>query len=189
MLLAYQFNLEKAVQALAYFVQRFKELDKIKLVKLMFLADREHFIKTGLPITGDRQVAMPYGPVPSATLDAINGCLPSSENAVFRFMNVKNNNVTLKKSPGRAALSDEEIQTLEKVSRRYGAKESWALARETERLPEYLSYYVEGTSTTIPYEGIAKASGDKRRYRQNRVVIPAEALALMKRSIAPDEGL
>jgi|HubBroStandDraft_1064217.scaffolds.fasta_scaffold306041_2 uncharacterized phage-associated protein len=183
MSLTYQFNLEKAVQAMAFFVERLREVEKIKLVKLVFLSDRQHFIHTGAPITGDRQVAMPYGPVPSATLDAINGCLPSCEDAVFRYINVKNNKITLKKSPGRDALSPQEVATLEKVLKTHGATEAWALARETERLQEYVTAFVEGTSTTIPYESIAKTSGDPRRYRHNRAVIPGSALASMGRSI------
>src|SRR5580693_8314582 len=105
MSLAYQFNLEKAVQAMAFFVDQLAPVDKIKLVKLIYLADRDHFIHVGTPITGDRQVAMPYGPVPSATLDAINGLVCSAEETVFRYLAVKNNQITLRRSPGQSALS------------------------------------------------------------------------------------
>ena len=34
----------------------------IKLIKLMYLADRRCLIETGFPITGDRMVSMPKGP-------------------------------------------------------------------------------------------------------------------------------
>jgi uncharacterized phage-associated protein len=168
---------------MAFFVDRLGELEKIKLVKLVYLADREHFIRTGTPITGDRQVAMPYGPVPSGTLDAINGLVSGADQLVFRFLIVKNNKIHLHKSPGRSALSADEIDTLNKVLKESGKKDAWALANETHRLPEYNACYMEGTSTTIPYECIAKASGDKRRFRHERVVIPFESLASMKQSI------
>jgi Protein of unknown function (DUF4065) len=183
MSLTYQFNLEKTVQAMAFFVDELGPLDKIKLVKLIYLADRHHFIHAGMPITGDRQVAMPYGPVPSSTLDAINGLVCGAEETVFRFLAVKNNAITLRKSPGRSALSEDELKTLAKILHQHGSKKSWPLARETERLPEYLNCYSDGTSTTIPYESIAKASGDKRRYRHDRVVLPAQALASANQSI------
>jgi len=181
--LTYPFSLEKAIQAAAFIVERLGEVDKIKLIKLIYLADREHFIRTGAPITGDRQVAMPFGPVPSGTLDAINGQIPGADELVFRYLNVKNNKIRLQKSPGKAALSADEIESLNKVLKSHGKKAPWALADETHRLPEYTACYVEGTSTTIPYESIAKASGDKRRFRHERAVIPFEFLASMKQTV------
>jgi uncharacterized phage-associated protein len=187
--LTYQFNLEKAVQVAAFILDRLGEVDKIKLIKLIYLADREHFIRTGMPITGDRQVAMPFGPVPSSTLDAINGQIPGADESVFRFLNVKNNKIRLHKSPGIAALSADEVESLNKVLKAHGKKAPWALANETHRLPEYNACYVEGTSTTIPYETIAKASGDKRRFRHERVVIPYESLASMKQTIGNGSDL
>jgi uncharacterized phage-associated protein len=182
--LAYQFNLDKAIQAAAHIVEQLGEVDKIKLIKLIYLADREHFIATGAPITGDRQVAMPWGPVPSNTLDAINGQVSDADESVFRFLSIKNNTIRLKKSPGKAALSVGEIESLNKVLKAHGGKAPWPLANETHRLPEYVACYVDGTSTTIPYESIARASGDKRRFRHERVVIPFEVLASMRRTMA-----
>jgi hypothetical protein len=46
--------------------------------------------------------------------------------------------------------------------------------RRTHQLPEYKSRYVEGTSTPIPFEEIAKYSGQEKRYRHNRPVISVE---------------
>jgi len=183
MQLTYSFNLEKAVQVAAFFVKDLGEVEKLKLVKLVYLADREHFIRVGMPITGDRLVAMPYGPVPSGTLDAINGLVSGAEELVFRYLVVKNNKIRLHKSPGQSALSADEIDTLKNVLKIHGKKGAWALANQTHRLPEYNACYIEGTSTTIPYECIAEVSGDTRRYRHNRVVIPVEALAGLKQTI------
>jgi len=187
--LEYQFNLNKTIQAAAFILERLGDVDKIKLIKLIYLADREHFIRTGAPITGDRQVAMPWGPVPSRTLDAINGQVSGADDSVFRFLSVKNNTIHLRKSPGHTALSAQEIESLNKVIRAHGRKAAWPLANETHRLPEYVACYVEGTSTTIPYESIARASGDSRRFRHGRVVIPCEALATLKQDIGDGSDL
>lgn len=189
MQLNYRFNLEKAVQAMAYFVSHLSQIQKIKLVKMIYLADREHFIRTGAPITGDRQVAMRYGPVPSNTLDAINGVVNGADESVFAFLNVKNNTIKLHKSPGTNALSADEIDTLKKILKEHGKKDPWALANETHRLPEYCACYIEDTSTPISYSAIAKASGDKRRFRHDRAVIPAEILASMKQNIGSGADL
>ena len=40
-------------------------------IKLLYLADREALIETGVPITGDRFVSMRFGPVLSRVLDLI----------------------------------------------------------------------------------------------------------------------
>jgi uncharacterized phage-associated protein len=45
----------------------------LKLVKLIYLADREFLEMYGMPITYDRLVAMPHGPVNSRTYDFIQG--------------------------------------------------------------------------------------------------------------------
>ncbi len=189
MQLSYQFNIEKAVQAMSYFAQKLGEVEKIKLIKLIYLADREHFIRTGAPITGDRQVAMPYGPVPSCTLDLINGLVDGADQLAYRYLTVKNNKIRPHKSAGTSALSDDELDTLKKIFKEHGKKNAWALASETHRLPEYIACYVEGTSTPIPYECIAQVSGDKRRFRHDRVVIPGELLASMKQTIGPGSDL
>jgi hypothetical protein len=128
-------------------------------------------------------VAMPYGPVPSATLDAINGCVSGSDELVFRYLSVKNNKIRLHRSPGKSALSADEMESLAKVLKEHGKKALWALANETLRLSEYAACFVDGTSTTIPYECIAKFSGDRRRWRHERVVVPFEAMESMKLTI------
>ena len=54
-------------------------LPLIKLVKLLYLAERLSLQRYGEPITGDKLVSMPHGPVLSMTYDHINGALPSME--------------------------------------------------------------------------------------------------------------
>ena len=43
------------------------------MVKLLYLADREHLRRFGRPITFDRYVAMQFGPVASAAFDLLKG--------------------------------------------------------------------------------------------------------------------
>ncbi|HUB25621.1 MAG TPA: Panacea domain-containing protein [Tepidisphaeraceae bacterium] len=189
MTIAFRFNLQKAMQAVAFLLEQIGPLDKIKLVKLIYLADREHFIEHGLPITGDRQFAMPRGPVPSGTLDALNGLVPDAQGSVFSYIHIADNQVTLRQSPGRALLTAPELSTLERVARTHGAKETWQLVDETHRLPEYIESYVEGTSRPIPYERIAKASGNPARFREGRPVITPEMAAQMPCPLEPDPDL
>jgi uncharacterized phage-associated protein len=179
MSIRFQFNLGRAVQAMAYLLERIGATDKVKLMKLMYLADRAHYIDFGYPITGDRLVAMPLGPVPSTTLNALNGEIAGSQDRVFPFLHLDDVRVSLRKSPGTDQLGDSERAALDRVVQEHGAKDTWRLVRETHKLPEYVECYVEGTSRPIAYERIARVSGSDARYRKNRPVISREGAARM----------
>src|SRR5688500_6404126 len=79
-MLAPLYDERRTAQAAAYFLHRAGgQLPVIKLVKLMYLAERLSLFRYGEPITGDKLVSMPNGPVLSRTYDHINGALPSVE--------------------------------------------------------------------------------------------------------------
>lgn len=64
------FDHKKATQALNYFASKAGgKINKMKAVKLIFLADRYHLRKYGRLITNDNYLAMKLGPVPSRVLD------------------------------------------------------------------------------------------------------------------------
>lgn len=174
MRITFEFDLQKAVQAIAYIVKLLGAADKVKLTKLLYIADREHFLRHGYPITGDAPFAMRWGPVPSACLDALNGQSWPRADAAFEFLHVDDNRVTVRRDPGVDRLAAGEREVLDEVVRAHGAKDNWSLVGETHRYPEYREAYVEGTSRPIPYELILKHSGDARHYRHDRPVI-AEA--------------
>jgi len=74
------FNEKKAAQAAAYFLFRAGgPLSVLKLMKLLYFAERRSFEKFGEPMIGDRLVSMPHGPVLSCTHNHMNGELPSTE--------------------------------------------------------------------------------------------------------------
>ena len=70
------FNERKAAQVAAFFLlkasQRDSNITILKLMKLMYLAERKSYQVYGEPIIGDALVSMPNGPVLSSTLDLIN---------------------------------------------------------------------------------------------------------------------
>lgn len=55
---------EKLINAIIYFAQHTKHLGKIKLFKLLYLLDFEHYRSTGRSVTGLKYHAWPLGPVP-----------------------------------------------------------------------------------------------------------------------------
>ncbi|MBK1717163.1 hypothetical protein CKO27_05780 [Thiocystis violacea] len=57
---------EKLINAIVYFARNTRYLGKIKLFKLLYLLDFEHFRQTGQNVTGLAYSAWKYGPVPVA---------------------------------------------------------------------------------------------------------------------------
>ena len=186
MQIRFRFDLTKTVQVLGYLLKG-GPVDKVKLMKLVYLADRAHFIAHGTAITGDRLCAMDFGPVPSHTLDAVSGNLQPSQ--VFRHLHVNDNKVELRAAPGEDLLSEEEKQTLDQILAEHGCKGTWRLVRETHRLPEYVEAYVEGSSKTIPFERIAKFSGNPARFRHERAVVSQESALQLRCPFDADDDL
>jgi uncharacterized phage-associated protein len=74
------FNEKKAAQAAAYFLFRAGQpVSVLKLMKLLYLAERRSFERYGAPMIGDRLVSMPHGPVLSITYNHMSGELESAD--------------------------------------------------------------------------------------------------------------
>ena len=67
----FAFDREAARAALAYLQQKLPGLTRHQAFKLLYLADLLHLERYGRPITGDKYVAMNYGPVPSNLYDFV----------------------------------------------------------------------------------------------------------------------
>src|SRR5205823_7945137 len=66
------FNDAKATQAASRLLRAAKgKMNYLKLIKLLYLADREALIEWGRPITTDRYVSMEHGPVVIRIYDLI----------------------------------------------------------------------------------------------------------------------
>ncbi len=82
----YLFEEKKAAQAAAYLLKLHGEPMKyFVLIKLLYLADRQSLIETGLPITGDKMVSMPHGPVLSQILDLIQAGKQDDSSPWFHY--------------------------------------------------------------------------------------------------------
>lgn len=171
MRISFQFAPDKATQAIAYILRALSgQEDKVKLMKLLYIADRDNFILHGAPITGDDQYAMPHGPVPSGTLNLINGEYPDFAEPIYDYIGLNDYRVCLKQDPGEPLLRHAEIQTLDRVIAQHGDKHTWSLVGETHEYPEYKEHYRANTSRLIPYESILKHY-NKDAVLHNRPVI------------------
>jgi len=68
------FNSTTAMAMTAYFLSKQSgAMSKLKLMKLLYLAERGYLLTYGGALTGDRLTSMPQGPVLSSTLSFLNG--------------------------------------------------------------------------------------------------------------------
>lgn len=182
----FQWDAGKAIEATAYIVAKLGKVDKVKLAKLLYIADRDHFLLHGAPITGDDQCALPKGPIPTMTLDLLDGDLQESTQC-FEHLRRDNNTFTVLHDPGHGHLSESELAVLGAVCREHGHKYKWTLVDETHEYPEYKETYQTGTSTRIPYEVILKCyeTGDGRRFHRGRPVISRATISQMECPFPP----
>ena len=75
-------NREKLINAAIYFADNTQHCGKIKLIKLLYLLDFEHYRQTGVSVTGLEYRAMKMGPVPMALFEEWEALEPDFAEAV-----------------------------------------------------------------------------------------------------------
>lgn len=100
-----RFNFEKSLQA-AGVLLRLEEgrMPYLRLLELLYIADREMLAESASPITGDRVYAMKFGPVPSHIYALIEGG-GSRLGEWERCIQTQGYAVKLAGDPGRGKLS------------------------------------------------------------------------------------
>ena len=153
------FDEAKATQAAARLLTlRGGTMSYVKLVKLLYLADREALIRWGRPITMDRYVSTDNGPVVSRIYDLIrNEPLPNSFHVWRKFISSPENyEVRLLGDPGCGVLSNPERELVDEVFAEHGRQSRWKVVDFTRSLPEWT--YPDGGALPIDYRDILKAA-------------------------------
>ncbi|WP_110599845.1 Panacea domain-containing protein [Salinicola lusitanus] len=129
------FSEEKSAQVAAYLLQkRGGQMSYLKLIKLMYLADRESMAEFGYPISDDSWFSMKHGPVLSNVLDLIQGASRTGEwerwvtGAPSFEVALANHDVT---RDDYDELSEADIDVLDRVWEEHGAKTRWQLVEYT----------------------------------------------------------
>jgi uncharacterized phage-associated protein len=157
-----RFNFGKSLQA-AGILLRLEEgrMPYLRLLKLLYIADREMLAKEASPITGDRAYAMKYGPVLSHVYDLIKG-VNTRFDEWGRYIQTTGYAVKLVNDPGRGMLSRGEVEKLTEVFERYRNRDQWELSDLTHEFPEWEKHWPEnaaGGSFPIPWEDAIEAQG------------------------------
>ena len=140
-----KFDFKKAVQCLNYLaMQNGGRINKLKALKLVFLADRYHLRKFGRPITNDEYWAMPFGPVASGVKDIAEMSDFLSEDEK------KYASEFLKKSGGfdiesiqdlsQTPLSESDIEALAFSWEQFGGLPEFRLSDLTHQYPEWKKF-------------------------------------------------
>ena len=157
----FQFDFQKALQAVAVLLEyeRMRRMSYMRLLKLLYIADRECLLLTGKTITGDNAYAMKRGPVLSRVYDLIRGQSPRAGDW-DQFVHTDRYEVELVSDPGRGELSRYEVAKLKEVSDRYRDLDEWALSDETHKLTEWSKNFPGGDAAgPIPWDDVFASAG------------------------------
>lgn len=154
------FNYRKAVQCLNYLAEKGGgHINKMKAIKLLWLADRLHLRLYGRPILDDQYVAMKFGPVQSGVKDLAEGRIDflASEESSYRneFLTLEGHDLLSKKTPDLGVFSDTDHEVIDTIFQNFGTLNQFDLAKLSHRYPEWKKFQEElenGEGSRFPME-------------------------------------
>jgi uncharacterized phage-associated protein len=159
--MASSFNERKATEAAVHLLfRRGGRMHYLKLLKLLYLADREALSRWGIPISHDNYVSMDHGPVLSQTYNLIRdgGSRFWSEHISAPFGDYE---ICLTgEPPAVQKLSPAEERLLDEIFDRYGCVNRWDLVDEMHKLPEWRNPH--GSRLPIDIKEILQALGESK---------------------------
>lgn len=171
------FREEKVAQMAAYLLhKRGGRMAYIKLMKLLYLADREYMISYGDSMSGDRAVSMKNGPVLSQTYDLLKGGAPEDSSAWDEWIAGESNYEVSIKKPVHGLdveeifeeLSRADCRVLDRVFAEFGNYTRFQLCDLTHQIcPEWQDPH--GSSTPINPKSVFMAAGKSEEEAENLV--------------------
>jgi uncharacterized phage-associated protein len=139
---AIPFDEAKATQAAASFLKlRGEKMSYMKLLKLLYMADRTALLRWGKPVTTDRWVAMKHGPVLSNVLNLITDEQTARNSGVWaRYISAPRNYEVelLTENVPNDRLSVAEERLIGEMYESYGHLNRWDLVDHLHKiLPEW----------------------------------------------------
>jgi uncharacterized phage-associated protein len=176
-------NREKFIQAILYFANNTRALGKVKLFKLLYLLDFEHFRQTGRSVTGMEYRAWKMGPVPAELVqqwDDLDDDLAAAIRIEPRpVIDYERQNVVALQAFDSEHFSIRELRLLDDIARRYRDTLSGKMIDVTHaENGAWAKIWAdgEGNDNTIPYE-LAVAEDDPHRDAVLEAAAHYEAIA------------
>jgi uncharacterized phage-associated protein len=155
-----RYHQERATQAAARLLAaRGGTMSYLKLLKLLYLADRRALLEHGRPITFDRYVSMDHGPVLSQTYNLIvSEEQPGRETYWRRYISEpRHYEVTLLSAAPNGELSPAQERILDEVFAEFGAMGRWQIVDYVHTLPEWEDPH--GSSLPIALRDVLRGGG------------------------------
>lgn len=139
---------EASVQAVHYLLKNFGEMDKLKIVKLIYFADKWQLIAAGRTITNDDYFAMRHGPAGSMTLNVLNRNEEYLEREQLEFMD----RYILQAKAGESdckftnrdmrynQFSESDVDALKKIGEKFKSFDKWDIVNLTHKYPEWKQF-------------------------------------------------
>src|SRR3974390_3306168 len=135
-----RFNERRATEAAAHFLRlRGGRMSYLKLIKLLYLLDREALLRWGRPVTNDRYVSMDNGPVVSRIYDLIREDPAPGTDPIWRhyISAPQGYEVALLAKPETDELSRAEEALIDELFEGFGKLNRWELIRRSHELPAW----------------------------------------------------
>lgn len=155
----FRFDLNRAIQAAGVVLRDYGPMDRMRLLKILYIASRKALQSTGKPIIGGRASALQNGPLHSEVYSQIKGDANDMEWRTF-FKNT-GHTIQLIQDPSRLDLSPLEIDELIATAKWAEQFETFQLSQWThENLEEYKKNQPEvGSARPISINDMLEALG------------------------------
>jgi uncharacterized phage-associated protein len=139
----FNFDHKKATQTLNFFASKAGgKINKMKALKLIFLADRYHLRKYGRLVTDDCYVAMEYGPVPSTVrniAEADKYLSKTFKKYASRYIKriESGRRIESHEPVDESYFSDSDVEALNFAWNNFGHLDEWGISDFTHNYPEW----------------------------------------------------
>jgi len=163
-------DLKKTLQAAALLarLEPGSTISRMRLLKLLYIADREALKEIGRTISNDAHAALKKGPILSGFYNVIKGEDVGSRQFERHFESI-GYRLKLIRAAGIARLNRFEIRKLHEVSERFSAADDEDLSEITHDFAEWKKNKPLGNSSNpIPFDQLVEAVGRKEKKKAAR---------------------
>ncbi len=156
----FRFHTQKTIQAVAFLLrrERGRRMNYMRLLTILYLAEREILKESSMPLTGSRVVAMQRGPVLEDVLNLIHGTHIAVQEW-SAFIQTDHYHLEMIADPGIGLLSKFVLRKLEEIATRYEDFDEWAMVEVAHQLPEWKRNDPGQSTSEIPLVHILEAVG------------------------------
>ena len=137
-MMRFAFDERRAAQAASILLDRAGgSMDYLKLIKLLYLADRASLIETEVPITDDHYASMKHGPTPCQVLELILQEQAREDSIWHRYIKREHFVAHLCGPVEWEQLSEHNVDLLNEIYETYGQLRPSQVVSATQALPEW----------------------------------------------------